>query len=159
MLHFFIAIQGSGGARVSSEGHDRCPLYGLGKSYHRNDAERLGHLLVVKRVLAEHMVIGSHDNVISYVKLGPKALDFHQGRVKVMVSRFLQVFSSRLLLFFGYHCSRSPYNPLELPSEVSIKLFPLVLGSYSVLRESVTLIGFFSGDLKSLVGDATSCYG
>lgn len=80
----FIVIQGSGGARVSSEGHDACSLYGLGKSYHRNDAERLGHLLVLKRVLAEHMVIGNHDNVISYVKLGPKALDFLQGRVKVM---------------------------------------------------------------------------
>lgn len=30
------------------------------------------------------MVIGNHDNVISYVKLGPKALDFLQGRIKVM---------------------------------------------------------------------------
>ena len=39
--------------------------------------------MVLKRVLAEHMVIGNHDNVISYVKLGPKALDFLQGRLKV----------------------------------------------------------------------------
>ena len=31
------------------------------------------------------MVIGNHDNVISYVKLGPKALDFLQGRIRVMV--------------------------------------------------------------------------
>ena len=77
-------MQGSGGARVSSEGHDRSPLFGLGKSYHRNDAERLGHLLVLKHVLAEHMVIGNHDNVISYVKLGPKALDFLQSRLKVL---------------------------------------------------------------------------
>ena len=30
------------------------------------------------------MVIGNHDNVISYVKLGPKALDFLQGRIRVM---------------------------------------------------------------------------
>lgn len=115
---FFITIQGSGGARVSSEGHDRCALYGLGKSYHRNDAERLGHLLVVKRVLAEHMVIGNHDNVISYVKLGHKALDFLQGRVKVIVSRFLQVLLSRLLLFLVMIVAETPHNPLELPNEV-----------------------------------------
>lgn len=29
------------------------------------------------------MVIGNHDNVISYVKLGPKALDFLQGRIRL----------------------------------------------------------------------------
>jgi len=81
--HFIDIFKGSGGARVASEGHDRCSLYGLGKSYHRNDAERLGHLLVLKHVLAEHLVIGNHDNVISYVKLGPKALDFLQSRVKL----------------------------------------------------------------------------
>lgn len=81
--HFIDIFKGSGGARISSEGHDKCSLHGLGKSYHRNDAERLGHLLVLKRVLAEHMVIGNHDNVISYVKLGPKALDFLQGRIKL----------------------------------------------------------------------------
>lgn len=79
-----MTLQGSGGSRVTSEGHDRCSLHALGKSYHRNDAERLGHLLVLQRVLAENMVIGNHDNVISYVKLGPKALDFLQGRVRVM---------------------------------------------------------------------------
>ena len=31
------------------------------------------------------MVIGNHDNVISYVKLGPKALDFLQGRMRVII--------------------------------------------------------------------------
>jgi len=81
--HFIDIFKGSGGARISSEGHDKCSLHGLGKSYHRNDAERLGHLLVLKHVLAEHMVIGNHDNIISYVKLGPKALDFLQGRIKL----------------------------------------------------------------------------
>ena len=29
------------------------------------------------------MVFGNHDNVISYVKLGPKALDILHSRVKV----------------------------------------------------------------------------
>lgn len=81
--HFIDIFKGSGGSRVTSEGHDRCSLYGLGKSYHRNDAERLGHLLILQRVLAEHIMIGNHDNVLSYVKLGPKALDFLQGRVKL----------------------------------------------------------------------------
>lgn len=101
-------MQGSGGSRVSCEGHDRSPLFGLGKSYHRNDAERLGHLLVLKHVLAEHMVIGNHDNVISYVKLGPKALDFLQSRVKVL-------FIARL------HGNSSVYyvTPFPLQTEVN----------------------------------------
>jgi len=93
-------MQGSGGARVASEGHDRCSLYGLGKSYHRNDAERLGHLLVLKHVLAEHLVIGNHDNVISYVKLGPKALDFLQSRVKVRSLRIMILCCNRQICFF-----------------------------------------------------------
>ncbi|XP_068741316.1 recQ-like DNA helicase BLM isoform X1 [Montipora capricornis] len=81
--HFIDIFKGSEGSRVTAEGHDKTPLYGLGKSYHRNDAERVGHLLVLKHVLAENMVFGNHDNVISYVKLGPKALDFLQSRLKL----------------------------------------------------------------------------
>ena len=91
-MNFLVTLQGSGGSRVTSEGHDRCSLYGVGKSYHRNDAERLGHLLILQRVLAEHIMIGNHDNVLSYVKLGPKALDFLQGRVKVMFVVFGRIF-------------------------------------------------------------------
>lgn len=91
-MKFIHVTQGSGGSRVSSEGHDRNPLFGVGRSYHRNDAERLGHLLVLKHVLAEHMVFGNHDNVISYVKLGPKALDFLQSRIKVLLAA--RVFTS-----------------------------------------------------------------
>ena len=40
-------------------------------------------MLVLKNVLSEDMVIGNHDNVICYVKLGPKAMDLLQGRYKV----------------------------------------------------------------------------
>ncbi|XP_067057475.1 recQ-like DNA helicase BLM isoform X2 [Acropora muricata] len=81
--HFIDIFKGSESSRVTSEGHDETPLYGLGRTYHRNDAERLGHLLVLKHVLEEHMVFGNHDNVISYVKLGPKALDILHSRVKL----------------------------------------------------------------------------
>jgi len=34
----------------------------------KHDLERLLHMLVMKDILAESMVIGNHDNVISYVK-------------------------------------------------------------------------------------------
>lgn len=51
-------------------------MYGLGKFYYRNDAERVGYLLVLKYVLVENMVFGNYDNVISYVKFGLKVLDF-----------------------------------------------------------------------------------
>ena len=68
---------------MTQEGHNSCPHFGKGKDYHRNDAERLARMLVLKNVLAEDMVIGNHDNVICYVKLGPKAIDLLQGRYKV----------------------------------------------------------------------------
>ena len=81
-----IISQGSNNARVSQEGHDRCVLFGLGQGYHRNDAERLARMLVMKDVLKEKLVIGSHDNVISYTVLGPKAKLLVDGKYKVCVA-------------------------------------------------------------------------
>ena len=49
----------------------------------RNDAERLFRHLVLRNVIEEDLVIGQHENVICYVKLGSKASDVHHGRMKV----------------------------------------------------------------------------
>jgi hypothetical protein len=59
-------------------------MYGKGDaSFNRNDAERLFRMLVMQDVLAEDLTIGAHSQVISYAKLGPKAMDFLNGKVKV----------------------------------------------------------------------------
>ena len=51
--------------------------------YQRTDAERLFRHLVLTRILSEELVIGLHEQVISYVKLGPRALELFEGKFKV----------------------------------------------------------------------------
>lgn len=78
-----LVLQGSNNAKVTQCGHDRCALFGIGQSFHRNDAERLARMLVMKDVLKEKLVIGSHENVISYAILGSKAMQLANGKFKV----------------------------------------------------------------------------
>ena len=59
-------------------------MYGKAdENFHRNEAERLFRMLVMQDILAEDLTEGTHSQVISYAKLGPKAMDFLNGRVKV----------------------------------------------------------------------------
>lgn len=59
-------------------------MYGKAdEKFNRNDAERLFRMLLMQDVLAEDLTVGTHGQVISYLKLGPKAMDFMQGKVKV----------------------------------------------------------------------------
>ena len=59
-------------------------MYGKAdENFHRNDAERLFRMLVMQDILAEDLTVGAHSQVISYAKLGPKAMDFLNGRAKV----------------------------------------------------------------------------
>lgn len=53
--------------------------------FSRNDAERLFRYLALRNVLEEDLVIGAHENVICYVKLGAKAMDINHGRMKASV--------------------------------------------------------------------------
>ena len=48
------------------------PLYGKGNVLSKHDLERLLHMMVMKGFLAEDLQIGDHDNVVCYVKSGPK---------------------------------------------------------------------------------------
>ena len=55
-------------------------LFGKGTILCKHDLERLLHMMVLKDMLAEDLQIGNHDNVISYVKLGPKAMEVLRGK-------------------------------------------------------------------------------
>ena len=63
--------------------YESTSLYKKGASYQRTDAERLFRHLVLTRVLSEELVIGSHENVISYLKLGPRNGEVLSGKFKV----------------------------------------------------------------------------
>ncbi|XP_031557333.1 Bloom syndrome protein-like [Actinia tenebrosa] len=83
LSHFVDIFKGSNNARVVQEGHERCALFARGKDFHRNDAERLARMLVMKDVLGEKLVIGNHENVIGYAVLGSKAMHLLNGRYKL----------------------------------------------------------------------------
>ena len=67
------ALKGSSSNRISEP--SSLPLYNKGTKMAKHDLERLLHMLVLKDILAERMVIGNHDNVICYVKTGSKAVE------------------------------------------------------------------------------------
>ena len=73
------ALKGSSSNRISEL--SSLPLYNKGTKMAKHDLERLLHMLVLKDILAESMVIGNHDNVICYVKTGSKAGDVLSGRL------------------------------------------------------------------------------
>ena len=75
------ALKGSTSQRITNGGLGSLPLYGKGKAMTKHDLERLLHMLVMKDILSESLIIGSHDNVVCYVKLGGKARDVMDGRV------------------------------------------------------------------------------
>ena len=62
--------------------------------FYRNDAERLFRYLTLRNVLEEELVIGKHENVISYLKLGAKAMDVNHGRMKASVYVYSTSFHS-----------------------------------------------------------------
>ena len=84
LKHLVDVFKGSQNAKVERESLHRCVMYGKGDAnFHRNDSERLFRMLVMQDVLAEDLTTGAHSQVISYAKLGPKAMDFLNGKVKL----------------------------------------------------------------------------
>ena len=75
------ALKGSSAKRISNGALATAPLYNKGGTRSRHDLERLLHMLVMKDILAESMMIGNHDNVVCYVKMGSKAMDVLNGRI------------------------------------------------------------------------------
>lgn len=80
---------GSQNAKVKEAGHDQCPSHGKGSHYVRNDAERLFRQLIVDGFLDEEIHVTPQDFTLCYVKLGKRAPDILNGRIKVIVEIFL----------------------------------------------------------------------
>ncbi|XP_046859996.1 Bloom syndrome protein-like isoform X3 [Xenia sp. Carnegie-2017] len=77
-------FKGTQNPKIERESLDRCTMYGKAdEKFNRNDAERLFRMLLMQDVLAEDLTVGTHGQVISYLKLGPKAMNFMQGKVKL----------------------------------------------------------------------------
>ncbi|KAF0992218.1 hypothetical protein HZS_5253, partial [Henneguya salminicola] len=72
MAHFVDIFLGKFHAKIRDAGHAKLTCYKIGCEFHRNDAERLFRLLVIRGILHEDIFIGQHENVISYLKLGSK---------------------------------------------------------------------------------------
>ncbi|XP_032687274.1 Bloom syndrome protein homolog isoform X2 [Odontomachus brunneus] len=58
--------------KIRESGLTNHPLYGRGKSWKRNDIERLLHYMVLQEYLQENMYI-NNEIACAYVKIGPKA--------------------------------------------------------------------------------------
>ncbi|XP_018016782.1 uncharacterized protein LOC108673454 [Hyalella azteca] len=80
MNHFVDIFKGSEAKKVMENGHQRQPLHGLGKSWQRNDCERLLHRLVLLGYLREELVVTRDDIANAYLRLGPKAQAFLADR-------------------------------------------------------------------------------
>ena len=65
------------------KGHDRNALHGRGTAYSRTDAERLFRKLVIDGVLYEELKITAMDTTACYIKLGRRANDVLNGKLKV----------------------------------------------------------------------------
>ena len=77
LVQYMDALRGTNSSRPFLQ---TLPLFNKGCILSKHDLERLLHMMVMKGVLAEDLQVGSHDNVISYVKLGPEAQSVINGR-------------------------------------------------------------------------------
>ncbi|KAK3098744.1 hypothetical protein FSP39_022633 [Pinctada imbricata] len=91
LLHFVDIFRGAKTGKICDLGHDKVRLYGSGKSYSRQDGERLFRKLVIDRILMEDLQITAAEHTACYIKLGPKSNDVMMGKLKVE----LQVQGSR----------------------------------------------------------------
>ncbi|XP_071549733.1 recQ-like DNA helicase Blm [Panulirus ornatus] len=74
--HFVDIFKGSEAKKVLNCGHNRHPLHGTGKSWARNDAERLFRRLILDGCLQEDLVVAKDDMAFAYMRPGPKCKEF-----------------------------------------------------------------------------------
>lgn len=58
--------------KITDFKHDKCALYGRGKSWNRADVLRLFHKMVIEEYLSEEIVF-FNDIPNAYLRLGPNA--------------------------------------------------------------------------------------
>jgi bloom syndrome protein len=76
-------LRGSKMQRILQSGHDKLEMYGKGPSG-RSDVERFVHKLTLDSFLMEDMHVGTHDNIVSYVRLGKRSNDLLNGRARFL---------------------------------------------------------------------------
>ena len=81
-------------------GHNKHALHGRGKSWQRNDVERLMRLLVMKHYLDEELVITKEDVAIAYLRIGSKARAILSGEDKVHILFLFHLKSQVLISYF-----------------------------------------------------------
>jgi len=83
LLHYLEVFRGSTSNKVVSSGHQSLPMFGKGTSMLRTDLERLFHLLITSGYLEESLHTGSHDTVVSYIKVGREAANLGRSNNKI----------------------------------------------------------------------------
>ena len=137
------------------------PLFGKGNSLTKHDLERLLHMMVLKNVLAEDLQIGNHDNVVSYVKLGPKADEVFEGRYgKVLLqlrgkrgsnSDARDSSSASAKDKLREECYQA-LNCLRLSIAGELKRNPEAVMSVATLREMSVCLPTTQGEMMSVIG-------
>lgn len=74
--HFVDIFKGSEAKKIVDNGHNRHPLHGIGKSWSRNEVERLFRRLVLESYLQEDMVITRDEMAFAYLRPGTKCQQF-----------------------------------------------------------------------------------
>lgn len=107
----FSILLGSTLAKVTQNGHNSSPVFGLmkKKKFQRGDCERLLRKMVIDGILQENLHIGVHDQAISYATTGPKAPDVLSGRKQVGLGNMRKIVS-----FVPAVCQPMP-SPPPLP--------------------------------------------
>ena len=81
LIQIMDALKGSNATKILNSELASLPLYNRGSNVPKHDLERLLHMLVMKDILAESFTIGSHDNVVCYVKPGSNARNVLSRRI------------------------------------------------------------------------------
>jgi superfamily II DNA helicase RecQ len=73
MLHIMDVFRGLKHSKIMDLGHDSCRMYGKGKSWKKQETERLLRLLIIKQIIMERVELNGMGFPVTYVKLGPKS--------------------------------------------------------------------------------------
>lgn len=104
LLHFVDVFRGSKVKKIMDNGHDRMQGYGIGKNWGRTDAERLGRLLVSKKVLEER-VESTGQGFASYVYIVREACAVMNGTTTITmqfatgVSHYFHIIDDKYSMF------------------------------------------------------------
>ncbi|XP_057371792.1 recQ-like DNA helicase Blm [Daphnia carinata] len=73
--HFVDIFKGSESKKIIELGHNKHSLHGRGKSWQRNDIERLMRTMVMQHYLDEELFISRDEVAVAYLRVGSKAPD------------------------------------------------------------------------------------